>query len=251
MKRVFDQDRPELMDQPQPVSPELEKDLENLVSLNRYFGSHRIVRRFLSAWLPSQATYRVLDLATGAGDIPRVMVEWAQRRGITLQIDAVDASPATLEIAAKLSAGFQGIHFINADVLSYESTATYDLVCCSLALHHFSEENAIRLLRRCRELSHRFVLVTDLERSFATTVGVWAVTQFVYREPMTRYDGRLSAQRAFSFSEMHSMAEAADWKRFGHTRFVFCRQALWSDQLSLGDIPEPAISLDEGLPCPG
>jgi hypothetical protein len=64
MKRVFDPQEPELMDRPQPVSAELEKDLENLVALNRYFGSHRLVRLFLSRWLVEDRSYRILDLAT-------------------------------------------------------------------------------------------------------------------------------------------------------------------------------------------
>jgi hypothetical protein len=106
------------------------------------------------------------------------------------------------------------------------------------------------MLRRCRELSHRYVLVTDLERSRATSAGVWAVTQFIYRDPMTRNDGRVSARRAFSFSEMNQLAHAAGWRNFGHTRFLFCRQALWQDQRTVAEIPLPAVTLGAELPCP-
>ena len=250
MTRDFDPNQPEWMDRPQPVSAELEKDLKNLIGLNRYFGSHRIIRRFLSAWLQPGTSYRVLDMATGAGDIPRTMIDWARRRNVTLRIDAVDAQPATLEIARRMSEGYPEIRFLRENALTYESAETYDLVCCSLALHHFSELDAIRLLRRCRELSHRYVLVTDLERSQATSAGVWAVTQFIYRDPMTRNDGRVSARRAFSFSEMNQLAHAAGWKNFGHTRFLFCRQALWQDQRTVAEIPLPAVTLGAELPCP-
>jgi hypothetical protein len=37
MKRQFDPAEPELMDLPQPVSNELEVDLQNLRQLNRFF----------------------------------------------------------------------------------------------------------------------------------------------------------------------------------------------------------------------
>lgn len=238
------------MDRPQPVSPELEEDLLNLVALNRHFGSHRILRRFLAAWFESDRTYRVLDLATGAGDLPRIMVDWARSRRISLQVDAVDANPATLEIATKHSAAYPEIRFIRGDALTYDNRGTYDLVCCSLALHHFSEENATLLLKRCRQLSHRFVLVTDLERGEMTTAGVWFLTQFIFTAPMTRHDGRVSAQRAFSFAEMRLLAETAGWKNFGHSRFLFCRQALWLDERTLAGIPEPAIPMEPGLACP-
>ncbi len=250
MKRTFNPDEPELMDRPQPVSAELETDLLNLVSLNRHFGSHRLVRSFLSRWLTPDQSWRVLDLATGAGDIPRLIADWARPRGISVRIDAVDANPSTLEIARKHSAGYPEIQYLRGNVLGYETSETYDLVCCSLALHHFSEEDAARLLRGCLELSHRFVLVSDLERSLATLAGVYALTALIYREPMTQFDGRLSARRAFSFEEFRALAEAAGWKDFEHGRFLFCRQAVWLDQRSVGEIPLVAPSMDGGLPCP-
>ena len=249
MPRTFDPDDPELMDRPQPVSAELEADLLNLVSLNRHFGSHRLVRRFLRGWLQRDRCYRVLDLCTGAGDIPRMMLEWARLLGITLRIDAVDANDATLEIARKHSAAHPEISFLRDDVLKFESANSYDLVTCSLALHHFSEADAVRLLRRCRELSHRFVLVADLARHAGTTFGVWLLTALIYRDPMTQHDGRVSAQRAFSFSEMRALAQQAGWRDFGHARFAFCRQALWLDGRDLGDIPIEAV-MDDGLPSP-
>ncbi len=250
MKRAFDENKPELMDCPQPVSPELERDLLNLVALNRYFGGHRITRRFLSAWLQRGRKYRILDLATGAGDMPRLMLDWARTRDISLHIDAVDASPATLEIAQKLSPAHPGINFIQADALTFERD-TYDLVCCSLALHHFSDHDAACLLRHCRQLSHRFVLVADLERSPLNSAGIWAVTQFLFTEPMTRHDARLSARRAFSFGEMDTLAHTAGWRGYGHARFAFCRQALWLDEQTPAEIPQPALPLDEAFPCPG
>ena len=249
MKREFNPDEPELMDRPQPVSEELETDLLNLVSLNRHFGSHRLVRGFLSRWFTADHSYRVLDLATGAGDIPRMIADWARQRGISVRIDAVDANPSTLEIARKHSADYPEIQFLRGNVLAYETSGTYDLVCCSLALHHFSEDDATRLLRCCRALSHRFVLVSDLERSLATLAGVHALTALIYREPMTQFDGRMSARRAFSFDEFRALAEAAGWRDFGHARFLFCRQALWLDERSAGVISE-LVAMDEGLPCP-
>jgi SAM-dependent methyltransferase len=250
MKREFDPDQPEQMDRPQPVTPALEADLRNLISLNRFFGSHRLVRQFLSRWFSPGRSYRVLDMATGAGDLPRVMVDWARARDIALRIDAVDANPATLEIARRESRDYPEIEFLSSNVLTYESRESYDLVCCSLALHHFSENDAVALLGRCRALSHRFVLVADLERSFFTLMGVHALTTLFYREPMTRADAVTSARRAFSFHELRAMAEAANWKDFGHARFLFCRQAIWMEGRDVGDIPVVVETVDNGLPCP-
>ncbi len=226
MKRSFDPAEPELMDRPQPVTPELASDLQNLRTLNRYFGSYRLIEHFLQRWIQPRGRLRILDLATGSGDIPRLMVDYARNAGADATVHAVDQQPSTLEIARSLSRDYPEIEFFESDVLSF-GDGGYDIVLCSLALHHFDEEVAVQLLRRCRELSCRYVLVSDLRRGLLATVGVYLLTALIFREPMTRIDARLSAERAFSFREFRSLAERAGWKNFGHREFAFARQAVW------------------------
>ena len=102
MKRQFNPAFPEWMDRLQPVSSALERDLANLRSLNRWFGSHRIVRHFLARWLKPNRQVQIADLATGAGDIPCMIAEWARARDIKIKIDAVDQQSGTIEIARRL-----------------------------------------------------------------------------------------------------------------------------------------------------
>jgi len=227
LKRRFDPAQPELMDRPQPVSAELERDLRNLRQLNRYFGSYGVVLRFMRRWIKRGDRVRIVDLATGSGDIPRLIVDLARKIGAKLQIDALDQQAATLEIAGKLSAAYPEISYVEANILEWQPAEPYDIALCSLALHHFSDEDAVRVVRRCRELSRKFVLVSDLRRGLLATIGVYLLTALIFREPMTRYDGRLSAARAFSFTEMDELARQAGWKNFCHRKFRFAQQAIW------------------------
>ena len=229
MKRSFDPAEPELMDRPQAVTAELVSDLRNLRQLNRYFGSYGLTTHFLRKWIRPGAHLRVLDLATGSGDIPRLVVDYARKVGATVTVEAIDQQSSTLEIARGLSADYPEIDFKQGDVLFFGEDGQYDTVLCSLALHHFDEAAAVRLLERCRRLSRRFVLVSDLRRGFLATVGAYLLTALIYRESMTRNDARLSAARAFSFREFGSLAERAGWKNFGHRKFRFARQAIWLD----------------------
>jgi hypothetical protein len=231
MKRQFDPAEPELMDRPQPVSAELERDLKNLRELNHYFGSYAVISGFIQRWLRPRDMMRIVDLATGSGDIPRLIVDYARKVGAKVQIDALDQQTATLEIAARLSADYPEISFVRANILEWQPAEPYDLVLNSLALHHFSEQDAVRLLRHCRELSRRYVLVSDLRRGLLASVGVYLLTALIFREPMTRVDGRLSAARAFSLGELHDLAQRAGWREFGHGKFRFARQAIWLDKI--------------------
>jgi 2-polyprenyl-3-methyl-5-hydroxy-6-metoxy-1,4-benzoquinol methylase len=229
MKRSFDPAVLEMMDRDQPPSAELERDLERIRQLNRWFGSYRLVLSFIRHWIRPGDKLRVVDLATGSGDIPRLIVDYARKINATVDIDAVDHQPATLEIARRLSADYPEISYREANVLEWNSVEAYDIALCTLALHHFSNDDAVRLLRRCCQLSRGFVLVSDLRRSFSLIAGVYLLTALIFREPMTRHDARLSTIRAFCFSEMGDLAVGAGWKNFGHKKFRFGRQAIWLD----------------------
>ena len=227
MKRSFDPAVLEMMDRPQLVSRELERDLERIRQLNRWFGSYRLVLALMRRWIAPGAQMRVVDLATGSGDIPRLLVDYARTIGAQIEIDAVDRQAPILEIAMKLSAGYPEISYHEANILEWDCAQRYDIALCSLVLHHFSDDDAVKVLRRCRELSKSFVLVSDLRRGFLLRAGVYLLTAVIFREPMTRFDARLSAQRAFSFSEMRDLAVQAGWKNFRRKKFRFARQAVW------------------------
>lgn len=227
MKRSFNPAELELMDRPQPVSAELERDLENLRDLNRWFGSYALIAMFLSRWIKPGAQLRIVDLATGSADIPRFVAEYGRKVGADLRIDALDQQSSTLEIAKKLSRNYPEISLFEGNILEWNAPEPYDLVLCTLALHHFSEDDAVRVLQRCRALSRKFVLVSDLRRGWSATLGVYLLTATIFSEPMTKYDGRLSAARAFSFAEMNLLAQRAGWKNFRQKTFPFARQAIW------------------------
>jgi 2-polyprenyl-3-methyl-5-hydroxy-6-metoxy-1,4-benzoquinol methylase len=225
--RQFDPSLLELMDRPDPSGPELARALVNLQRLNQHFGSYRIIRRFLKRWLKPGEKLSVLDACTGFGDIPRLIVESARQQGSPVKVLAMDMQPATLDIARRGSDLFPEISYVQADVRSFESKERFDIVLCSLALHHFGWSEAVEILRRLRRLSGRAVLISDLLRSLTGLVGVHLLTSTIYRDPMTKFDGRLSIRRAFSFGEMKKLAMEAGWDGFGHRRFLMSHQALW------------------------
>ncbi len=220
------------MDRPQPVTRELERDLANLRSFNRWFGGHGLVRHFLRRWLKPNENARILDVATGSGDIPRLIADHARRQDLAVRIDAIDQGESTIEIARRLSAAYPEIHFSCANLFEWDPPQGYDIVFCSLTLHHFTTDDAVRALQKIRELSRARVLLADLRRARWLSCAVYFVTATMYRDEMTKTDARLSAARAFSFVEMRKLAERAGWNDFRHRKFAIGRQAIWMDSSS-------------------
>jgi ubiquinone/menaquinone biosynthesis C-methylase UbiE len=225
--RAFDPSVTEMMDRPQPVTPDLLVDLANLGRINRYFGSYSLIRHFLRRWLRPGDTASILDLCTASADIPRFVADWARRAGVRVRVVGVDFRESTLEIARGQSQHYPEIELLCANVLEFEPDEIFDLVFCSLALHHFSESDAEQLLRRMRRFATRGVLVADIARSDLGVIGIYALTATFLRESMTRFDARLSMKRAFSVAELRALAARAGWENFGHGRFPVSRQAIW------------------------
>ena len=218
------------MDRPQPVSAHLAVDLANLRRINRYFGSYALIRHFLRRWLRPGDTASILDLCTASADIPRFVVDWARRGHVSVRVVGVDFRESTLEIARRESRHYPEIDLVCANVLEFEPAETFDLVFCSLALHHFCDRDAELLLRRVRKFATRGLLVADIARSDLGVVGIYALTVTLLREPMTRFDARLSMKRAFSVAELRALAARAGWESFGHRRFPVSRQAIWLEK---------------------
>lgn len=171
------------MDRDQPLSQELRDDLLNLETLNRVFGSHSLVCKSVKPWLQTGRPNRILDLATGGGDIPRELVKVARRAGIEIEIDAVDRQPSTLEFARSQSKDFPEIRFQQGDIFAFGNGITWDIVLCSLALHHFSNlrvltgQNAI--MKPNLEFPDMWCYITASR--FGETMGRGSVGNFANR----------------------------------------------------------------------
>jgi SAM-dependent methyltransferase len=235
--REFDNAIVEMIDRPQPVSQDLEADLENLRNLNQFFGSYALVRYFLRRWFRPGTSVSLVDLCTGFGDIPRFAVDWCRANNVGVHITAVDFQPAALELASQRSQAYPEITFVASDVFEFRQLVPADFLFCSLALHHFANDRASLLLRRMRSMARSGILISDLERTDLGIAGIFLLTSLIYRTPMTRYDARLSFRRAFSFSELRRIALDAGWERFGHRRFPVSRQAVWLEQFNTRHFP--------------
>ncbi|HYW09062.1 MAG TPA: methyltransferase domain-containing protein [Longimicrobium sp.] len=204
----------ERMDAPDADPRELARSLGDIRVVNRWLGGTRVVLHHLARLvaLHPRREYRVLDVATGSGDIPLAITAWGRDRGVRIRVVATDAHPATLAEARLRVAIDPDVTTEPADALRlpYHDGA-FDFALCSMALHHFNAEaECVRVLRQLQRVSRLGFIVNDLRRSGPAYVGARLLAATLWRgHPITRYDGPLSVLRAFTADELRALAQRA------------------------------------------
>jgi 2-polyprenyl-3-methyl-5-hydroxy-6-metoxy-1,4-benzoquinol methylase len=210
--RLLRQRRPEIMDQPDLNVDQHLEALRALARINFLSRSADLLWPDLAelAQTMTPRAPRVLDLATGGGDVPIRLWRRARRAGFDLHLEGCDISPVAVEHArACAAAAGAPLHFFVYDALTGPPLTGYDAVLCSLFLHHLEETQAIALLRRMANMAGRLVLVNDLERGWISLLVTRFVTHLLTTSPVVRIDGPRSVEAAFTLSEARNLAERA------------------------------------------
>lgn len=224
--------QPEVMDHPDLDREAHQDALRSLARINFWSGSVGVlwppVRRLAERL--GMKSLSVLDLATGAGDVPLALEGKALRAGLDLQITGCDVSSCAIDQAqATATRSKSDICFEQRDVLSQPPTKQYDVVTCSLFLHHLDDAEAVKLLRIMAASARHLVLVNDLERSAVGYYLVKLATRLLSRSKVVWIDGPRSVEGAYSLAEMKALAVQADLESAEVERRHPCRMLLsWS-----------------------
>jgi 2-polyprenyl-3-methyl-5-hydroxy-6-metoxy-1,4-benzoquinol methylase len=202
--------QPEWMDDPN-LDPALHcAALEGLARINRFSGSAGALWPTIASVAKQlNRPLKLLDVATGSGDVVISILRRATRAGIAIEASACDLNPVAVGEAQKAASG-AGVKLdcFQANAVNGGLPTGFDIVTCSLFLHHLDDADAITLLRNMAT-SGQVVLVNDLSRSWLNYWLVWGASHVLSRSPVVRMDGPLSVRAAFTRTEVRALAEAA------------------------------------------
>jgi ubiquinone/menaquinone biosynthesis C-methylase UbiE len=226
----------ELMDEPDADLVTLSGNLRDLTRVNRWLGGTRLTLGAVQRLFPHlQAgdSISVLDVATGAADIPRAVHRWAEQRGLRPHIVATDLNASILRIARSLGepsgerpgAGPLSLAVADGRRLPF-GDRSFDVVHCSLSLHHLPPQEAETMLREMGRVARRGVVVNDLVRSWSGWLGAELYGRLCTRNQFTRHDGPLSVRRAYTVTELRALAVRAGLRPIAIDRFLGYRVAL-------------------------
>ncbi|MEO6786711.1 MAG: methyltransferase domain-containing protein [Chthoniobacteraceae bacterium] len=228
--RHFDPDQPEFIDRPSTDPVLVREEVQILEVANARFGEDQLMLQRVKGLLGLRKvpSLEILDLATGGADIPRVIVEWARQHQVPVTVTAVDNNPEVLRVARESCRDWPEIRIEQHDLLELPFPPnSFDLVLCSLALHHFTIADVIGILRRMQETARVGYIVSDLRRN---RLAIWTAELLVRRmvkSPIIRNDAVQSCRAAFTVSELRTMAEQAGLRNFSiHRCQLFFRMIL-------------------------
>jgi SAM-dependent methyltransferase len=211
------------MDRPVDAPDELAGNLADIAFANRWLGGIAPIRREVRR----AGARTVLDVGSGGGDVPLALVRDGRGQGLDLRVTCLDHSEQMLEIARRRAGAEHRLTFVlgSGERLPF-GDASFDVVTCSLALHHFEPEPARALLRELRRVARVTPIVGDLRRSRSAWAATWLYAHVTSRNRITRHDAPLSVRRAYTPGEALTLAREAGWRAPRARRERFFRMTL-------------------------
>jgi SAM-dependent methyltransferase len=222
----------EVMDDPELAEPLHLQAFNALERINLLTFSWRLFWPTIQAIAREKGKepVRILDVGTGAGDVPVRIAKFARRRGVAVQMAGCDKSPRSLAQATKRakSTGIVMDLFPHC-ILDGQIPERYDLVMCSLFLHHFSEADAACALQHMAAAADHSILVHDLKRNRAGHLLALAAAYTLTLSPVVHVDAPRSVESAFTVEEVRATAHGAGLDPVTITHHWPCRFLLkWS-----------------------
>lgn len=219
-------DAPEIMDDFNLEGEILRDALDKIASINRMLGGNKVtlqgVKHLLKIKLLNHKgdpagndEISILDVGCGNGDMLRTLASYALEKGLNFKLTGIDANEFTINHAKQLSVNYPNIHYVCADIFEeIKQERNYDVILCTLTLHHFKDKEIITLMRGFKTQSRLGIVVNDLHRS---TVAYYLFTALCFLfglNQMSKDDGLVSILRGFKKQDLHSYSRQLNFSTY-------------------------------------
>jgi ubiquinone/menaquinone biosynthesis C-methylase UbiE len=194
------------------TAAEYEDCIGELQFVNRWMGDAHSLKATLLREIESQslASFSILDIGAGSGELLRVAATWARQTNRQLSAVGLDRNERMTESILEESGHFDEINSVRGDALSLPfAEAEFDYVMCSLFTHHLLDEQVVQVLREMSRVAKRRIFVIDLHRHPVAYLLYTTLGKIVLHNRLLRHDGALSILRSFKSDELLELAQRA------------------------------------------
>jgi 2-polyprenyl-3-methyl-5-hydroxy-6-metoxy-1,4-benzoquinol methylase len=212
----------EIMDDFELQGSELLEALDKIAAINQLLGGNTLTLQGVQKLLQNNTTdkFVIVDVGCGNGDMLRTLANFANQNKLNFELIGVDANSFTIDYAKKLSVNYPTISYLCEDIFGESfSELKYDIVLCTLTLHHFKNKQIDYLINLFSNQSRLGIVINDLHRS-KIAYRLFQLVCFVFRlNTMSRNDGLISILRGFKKEELtefskkiNALKQTIQWK---------------------------------------
>ncbi|MBQ4802216.1 methyltransferase domain-containing protein [Aquimarina sp. MMG015] len=213
----------ELMDDPQVNEKDLAVALRDISRVNKLLGGNSITINSVLNKIKSKdnkSEWIITDLGCGDGQMLRQLADVFRKRGIKAKLIGIDNNDKCLLHAENLSKPYTEISYKNADILTLtKENFSCDIIICTLTLHHFTDEEIKKVLKKSLELVSESLIINDIHRNTWSYYLFKIFSYFFIKGYIAKNDGLVSIKRGFKRKELVSFAKdlgltkyQLDWK---------------------------------------
>ena len=211
-------DEPEKMDDFAMEGEILRDALDKIAKINQLLGGNKLTLKGVQDLLPSDAKVReivIVDVGCGNGDMLRNLADFGFKNNYNFRLIGIDANNFTISHAQKLSEKYSNISYHCLDIFSKSfQELQYDIVLCTLTLHHFKDIQIIQLLNVFYKNTTIGIVINDLQRS-AVAYRLFQGLCFVFQlNDMSREDGLISILRGFKKEELVAFSKKLRFNKY-------------------------------------
>lgn len=189
---------------------ELNKALDKIASINRLLGGNQVTLSGVITLMKSvtvDRAFKIIDIGCGNGDMLRALAVYARKKGLCFELTGIDANAAAIKYAIALSQEFPEIKYVCSDFLTSAGQEKYDIVLCTLTLHHFSNDQIEGLLTIFKQKALLGIVINDLHRH-RLAYYLFKMICFVFNlSELSRNDGLVSILRGFKRKDLNKFSQ--------------------------------------------
>ena len=192
--------------------------LDDIARINQLLGGNSVTLdgvQHLIKDLPKDQTITIMDFGCGSGDMLRMLSKFGAENNLKFQLIGIDANEATIRHAEKCSTEFENITYLAEDIFLYDfSKYNIDIALITLTLHHFKDDEILKIMRVILNLVKKGIVVNDLQRS-KLAYRLFQAIIFIFRlEKMTAEDGLISILRGFKREDLEKFSNHLGFKKY-------------------------------------
>lgn len=202
---------PEIMDDFEMEGKILKEALDKIAKINQLLGGNQLTLQGVQSLIRSidkKEPITIVDVGCGNGDMLRKLANFGNQNNYNFNLIGIDANEYTINYARKLTSNYANIKYDCLNIFDKQfNELKYDIVLCTLTLHHFSNLEIEQLLNIFYTNSKIGFVINDLHRNIVS-YRLFQLLCLVFKlNSMSKQDGLTSILRGFKKKELIAFSE--------------------------------------------